>query len=164
MLETPFPFFICKKPGEIPIFGTFLAKKLIFLSILVYVHWKSAFWDRPCLKTSLWRHTLTDFHDFDINGKRKPYPIPWYQTNILWARQVQVHKGVVTTPLGKPCYKKKGLVGRGLIRPFYKARAPVRLRLPVTQESTKSLKALLVLHAKTFELTKPSIMQVVILK
>ena len=52
----------------------------------------------------------------------------------------------------------------GLIRPFYKARAPVRLRLPVTQESTKSLKALLVLHAKTFELTKPSIMQVIILK
>ena len=51
-----------------------------------------------------------------------------------------------------------------LIRPFYKARASVRLRLPVTQESTKSLKALLVLHAKTFELTKPSIMQVIILK
>ena len=50
------------------------------------------------------------------------------------------------------------------IRPFYKARAPVRLRLPVTQESTKSLKALLVLHAKTFELTKSSIMQVIILK
>ena len=48
------------------------------------------------------------------------------------------------------------------IRPFYKARAPVRLRLPVTQESTKSLKTLLVLHAKT--LTKPSIMQVIILK
>ena len=42
------------------------------------------------------------------------------------------------------------------IRPFYKARAPLRLRLPVTQESTKSLKTLLVLHAKTFELTKPS--------
>ena len=50
------------------------------------------------------------------------------------------------------------------IRPFYKARAPVRLRLPVTQESTKSLKALLVLHAKTLELTKRSIMQVIILK
>ena len=50
------------------------------------------------------------------------------------------------------------------IRPFYKARAPVRLRLPVTQESTKSLKALLVLHANTLELTKPSIMQVIILK
>ena len=44
------------------------------------------------------------------------------------------------------------------------ARPPVRLRLPVTQESTKSLKALLVLHAKTFELTKLSIMQMIILK
>ena len=51
-----------------------------------------------------------------------------------------------------------------VIRPFYKARAPVRLRWPVTQESTKSLKALLVLHAKAFELTKLSIMQVIILK
>ena len=73
--------------------GNFLSEKMDFLSILVYVHWKSAFWDRPCLKMSLWRHTLTDFHDFGINGKRRPYPIPWYQTNILWACQVQVHKG-----------------------------------------------------------------------
>ena len=68
-----------QKPGEIPIFGTFLAKKWIFFSIWIYFHWKSAFWVRPCLKTSLWRHTLTDFHDFGINGKRKPYPIPWYK-------------------------------------------------------------------------------------
>ena len=90
----------------------FLAKKWIFLSILVYVHWKSAFWVRPCLKASLWRHTLTDFHDFGINGKKRPYPIPWYQTIILWARQFQVHKGG-GNHLGKPCYKK-GLVGRGL--------------------------------------------------
>ena len=30
MLETPFAFFISKNPGEIPIFGTFLAKELIF--------------------------------------------------------------------------------------------------------------------------------------
>ena len=29
MLETPFPFFISQKPGEIVIFGTFLAKKKI---------------------------------------------------------------------------------------------------------------------------------------
>ena len=107
MLETPFPFFISKKLGEIPISGTFLAKKWIFFSILVYFHWNSAFWVRPCLKTSLWRHTLTDFHDFGINRKRRPYPIPRYQTIIFWARQCQVHEGVVTTPLGKPCYKKK---------------------------------------------------------
>ena len=78
-----------------------------FFSILVYFHWKSAFWVRPCLKTTLWRHTLTDFHDFGISGKRRPYPIPWCQTIILSACQFQVHKGVVTTPLGKPCYKKR---------------------------------------------------------
>ena len=34
----------------------------------------------------------------------------WYQTIILWARQFQVHKGVLATPLGKPCYKK--MLGR----------------------------------------------------
>ena len=78
----------------------FFSEKVDFLSILVYVHWKSAFRVRPCLKTSLWRHTLTDFHDFGISGKRRPYP-SWYQTIILWARQFQVH------PLGKPCYKKR---------------------------------------------------------
>ena len=115
MLETPFPFFISKKAGEILIFGTFLAKKIDFFSILVYFHWNSAFWVRPCLKTSLWRHTLTDFHDFAINGKRRPYPIPWYQTIILWARQFQVHEGGGNhhPPLVNHV-TKKGLVGRGL--------------------------------------------------
>ena len=35
------------------------------------------------------------------------------QTIILWARQFQVHEGVVTTPLVNHV-TKKGLVGRGL--------------------------------------------------
>ena len=30
MLETPFPIFISKELGKIPIFGTFLAKKINF--------------------------------------------------------------------------------------------------------------------------------------
>ena len=114
MLETPFPFFICKKPGEIPIFGTFLAKKWIFLWILVYVYWKFAFWVRPCLKTSLWRHTLTDFHDFGINGKRDPTLYHGTKQSYFGHVNFKFIRGVVTTPLGKPCYKK-GLVGRGLI-------------------------------------------------
>ena len=61
--------------------------------------------------------TLTDFHDFGINGKRRPYPIPWYQTIILWARQFQVHKGCGNhpPPLGKPCYKKR--LGRTRVKP-----------------------------------------------
>ena len=79
-------------------------KNGFFLSILVYFHWKFAFWVQPCLKTSLWRHTLTDFHDFDINGKRRPYPIPWYQTIILRAPRPPLVNHVT----------KKGLVGRGL--------------------------------------------------
>ena len=91
----------------------FFSEKMDFLSILVYVHWKSDFWVRPCLKTSLWRHTLTDFHDFGINGKRRPYPIPWYQTITLWARQFQVHRGGNHPPLVNHV-TKKGLVGRGL--------------------------------------------------
>ena len=81
MLETQFPSFISKKPDEIPIFGTFLAKKSILF------RWKSTFSGRLCFITSLWRHTLTDFHDFGINGKRRPYTILWHQTTILWACQ-----------------------------------------------------------------------------
>ena len=41
-----------------------------------------------------------------------------------------------------------------VMHPFHKTCAPVRLRLPVIQKSTKSLKTLLVSHAKTFERTK----------
>ena len=66
--------------------------------------WKSTFSDWPCFITSLWRHTLTDFHDFGINGKRRPYPILWYQTTILCACQFQIQR-VVTTHV-KTCYKK----------------------------------------------------------
>ena len=36
---------------------------------------KSTFSGRSCFITSLWRHTLTDFLDFGINGKRRPYHI-----------------------------------------------------------------------------------------
>ena len=91
----------------------FSEKKIDFFLIVLYFHWKSAFWVRPCLKTSLWRHTLTDFHDFGINEKKRPYPIPWYQTIILWVRQFQVHKGVVTTPLvNHVTKKKKKMLGR----------------------------------------------------
>ena len=68
--------------------------------------WKSAFSGLPCLKTSLWRHTLADFQNFGINGKGSPSPIIWYHTLILWACQSQVHEGVVTTPLRKMCYGK----------------------------------------------------------
>ena len=102
MLETPFPSFISKKPGEIPIFGTFFLAKIQFCPIFP---WKSAFSGRPCLKTSLWCHTLADFQNFGINGKGRASPILWYHTLILWACQSQVH-GDGNHPLRKMCYGK----------------------------------------------------------
>ena len=75
--------------------------------------WKSAFSGRPCLKTSLWHHTLADFQSFGINGKERPTPILWYHTFILWACQSQVHEGVVTTPLGR-CVTENTFGRRGL--------------------------------------------------
>ena len=85
MLETAFPSFISKKLGEIPIFGTFSG--------------------RPCLKTSLRRHTLADFQKFGINGKGRPSPILCYHTLILWTCQSQVHRGG-NHPSRKMCYGK----------------------------------------------------------
>ena len=102
MLETPFSSFISKKLGEILIFGTFLAK----IQFCPIFPWKSAFSGRPCLKTSLWRHTSADFQNFGINGKGRPSPILWYHTLILWAWQSQVHEGGGNHPPRKMCYGK----------------------------------------------------------
>ena len=102
MLETPFPSFISKKPSEIPIFGTFFGEN----SILPYIFpWKSAFSGLPCLKTSLWRHTLADFQNFGINEKGRPSPILWYHTPYFGPVNLKF-MGVVTTPLRKMCYGK----------------------------------------------------------
>ena len=47
MLETPFPFFISKKPGKIPIFGTFLAKNsiLAYISLKIDIFWSDDLYD-----------------------------------------------------------------------------------------------------------------------
>ena len=51
MLETPFSFFISKKPSEIPIFGTFLAKKITFF----FQFW-SSFTETPLLESGhVWK-------------------------------------------------------------------------------------------------------------
>ena len=91
----------------------FFSEKIDFFSILVYFHWNSAFWVRQCLKTSLWRHTLTDFHDFGINGKRRPYPIPWYQQSYFGPVNFKFMRG--NHPPLVNHVTKKGLVGRGLM-------------------------------------------------
>ena len=90
MLETPFSFFISKNTAWNSDIWSFLAKKK---SILAYISLKIDISGRPYFITSLWSHTLADFHDFGINEKWRPYPILWYQTNMLWACQFQVHGG-----------------------------------------------------------------------
>ena len=64
---------------------------------------------------------LTDFHRFCINGEKRPYPILWYQTIILWACQFQIHSG--NPPLGRRVTKKK----------VRKKRVKVRLALGIGQ-------------------------------
>ena len=95
-----------KKMDEILIFGSFL----VTTSILACTSLKSTFSGRPCFITSLWRHTIIDFHDFGINGKRTPYFLLWYQTTInYYTLGVSKFKftGVVTTPLQKDVLQKK---------------------------------------------------------
>ena len=107
MLETPFPFFIGKKPDEIPIFGTFLAKKWIFCQFWSMFTENPLFesghaWKRHCdvirwsifmILVSMERGDPTLYH-----GTKQSYFGP---VNFKFIR------GVVTTPLGKPCYKKR---------------------------------------------------------
>ena len=103
MLETQFPFFISKKPREILIFGTFLAKKKINFGL--YFAENQHF---------LVGHTLLRHCDVIrwpifmilVSTERKdPSLILWYQTTVLWAYQFQIHGGVVITPLGRSTKK-----------------------------------------------------------
>ena len=114
MLETPFPSFISKNRVKFWYFELFLAK----IQFCPIFPWKSAFSGRPCLKTSLWRHTLADFQNFGISRKGRPSPILWYHTLILWACQSKVHGGGNHPPLGR-CVTENTLGRRGLThRPF----------------------------------------------
>ena len=56
-----------QKPGEVPIYGTFLAKK----TILAFISLKIDIFIFIFIM-------LTDSHDCGINGKGRPYPILWY--------------------------------------------------------------------------------------
>ena len=101
MLETPFPFFIYKKPGEIPIF---FSEKLDFLSILVYM-----FTENPIFESGhVWkRHCdVIRWPIFMILvSMERGDPTLYYGTKQLHFGPVSQFQ--VTTPLGKPCYQKK---------------------------------------------------------
>ena len=88
-------FFYKLKRGEIPIFGKFLAN----FSILAYVLQKIRYFEvRPCL----WRYCdVIRWILYLLEETTHSY-------TIVPTRSIgfQVHMGVVTTPLGKPCYRK----------------------------------------------------------
>ena len=69
-----------QKTDEISIFGIFLAKEKK-KSMLAYILVKRTVLGRPWFIKILGRHTLTNFHDFDINGKKRPYSILWVPKN-----------------------------------------------------------------------------------
>ena len=114
MLEAPFPFFICIKQGEIPIFGTFLAKKWIFCQF-----W-SMFTENPNFESGhVWkRHCdVTRWPIFMILvSMERGDPTLYHGTKQSHFGLVNFKfiRGVVTTPLVNHV-TKKGLVGRWLI-------------------------------------------------
>ena len=68
MLESPFPFFISQKPGEIPIFRTFLAK----FSIFAYISLKIGYFE------------LSDDYDVTVMS----YLLCWYVFWYVWKGEI----------------------------------------------------------------------------
>ena len=68
MLESPLPFFISQKPGEILIFGTFLAK----LSIFAYILLKIGYFELGDDSDVMRRHGWDVCTYFGMFGKKRP--------------------------------------------------------------------------------------------
>ena len=75
MLETPFPFFIGKKPDAIRIFGTFLARK----SLLAYIS----------LKINIFR--LVMFYNVIVKSYVDRFSWFWYE----WIEETQLYNMVL---------------------------------------------------------------------
>ena len=106
MLKLSFPSLISKKPGEIPIFRTFLAKNTI---LCLYFTVNQQFGQNQ----QLWRHCDVIRRMFVVSatiGKRRPIAIPWYQISILQAFIFQIHRGLQQAPpLTQNCLVWQGL-------------------------------------------------------
>ena len=103
MLETPFPFFISKKPGKIPIFGTFFSEKI---NLGIYNAENRHFQ----VGHTLLRHCdviSRPIFMILVSMERKD-PTLYYGTKQLYFGCVNFKfTGVVTTPLGRRVTKKK---------------------------------------------------------
>ena len=112
MLETPFPFFISKKPVEIPIFGTFKLKKK---SILAYISLKIDIVRSAMFYYLIVTSYVDRFSWFWYQWKENTLPYTMKQYNYTLGVSISSSQGVVTTPLMKTCYKnssgRRGLRG-----------------------------------------------------
>ena len=80
-----------QKTGQNSDFCKFFSEKINFGHFGLHFAENKHFQVGHVLITPLWRHTLTDFHDFGIKDKTLPYI--WYQTTIILACQFQNHRG-----------------------------------------------------------------------
>ena len=107
MLETPYPFFTCKKTGWNSDIWNFLVKKWIFFQF-----W-SMFTQNPLFESGhVWKHHC-DVIRWPIFMILVPMergdPTLYHGTKQSYFGPVnfKLIRGVVTTPLGKPRYKKR---------------------------------------------------------
>ena len=114
MLKAQSPFFIRKeKTGEIPIFGTFFSKNKTKQKInLTYISLK--------IRSTMFYYVIVklyveQFSWFWYQWKEETLSYIMVSNNFTLGMPISSSQGVVTTPLRKTCYKKKGGSGwRGL--------------------------------------------------
>ena len=94
MLETPFPFFINKKPGEIPIFGTFLEKKNGFFPNFSLFSLKLRFLSPAMFENVIVTSYIDRFSLFWYQWKEETLPYTMVPNNHTLGGHFQVHEGV----------------------------------------------------------------------
>ena len=103
MLEISLPFFISKKPGGIPIFGTFLAKK----SILAYISLKIDIFRSAILYYVIVTSYFDRFSWFWYQWKEETLPYTMVPNNCTLGMSISnSQEGGNHSPLRKTCYKK----------------------------------------------------------
>ena len=111
MLDTPFPLFISKKPGEIPIFGTFKqknkkTKKTQKKSILAYISPEIDIFMSAMLYYIIVTSYVGRFSCFWYQWNEGTLSYTMESKNYTFGVSISNSQGVVITPLGRRVTKK----------------------------------------------------------
>ena len=101
-LETPFPSFISKKPGEIPIFGTFFGEN----SILPYISLKIGFFRSAMFENVIVTSYVGRFSKFWYQWKGETLPYTMVPHTHTLGMSISSSWGGGNHPLRKMCYGK----------------------------------------------------------